>query len=293
MSEAPNPTLDAILERRRRKRTLLTLLAVGVAVAGIGAFFWLRGPGEDASPIAPPAPAPAAAAPDTQPESIAPGPELVESPAATALPTQPLPPLAKSDSRVRELAARWSSRPELLQWLASDELIRRVVAAVDATARGESPTDQAPASMRLKGRFEVVESGAAWVAAPSAYARYDLLTEIVSGLDSEALVLAYRELEPLFEEAHRALGSSLGSFDAALRQAIRELLSTPKIPGQPLLEPLLPGHGYVDPALEGLSAAQKQLLRFGPTNAPRVQHKVREIALRLGMPESELPPLAD
>lgn len=293
MTDAPNPTLDAILERRRRKRTLLALLGVGVALAGAGGFFWLRGAGEDASSISPPTPAPAAIAPDTKPAAPAPAPEAVLEPTPPMPPTQPLPPLEKSDSRVRELAARWSSRPELLTWLASDELIRRVVAAVDATARGESPTDQAPASMRLKGRFEVVESGAAWGAAPGAYARYDLLTEIVSGLDSEALVLAYRELSPLFDEAHRALGSPIGSFDGALRQAIQELLSTPKIAGQPLLEPLLPGHGYVDPELEGLSAVQKQLLRFGPTNAPRIQQKVREIALRLGIPESQLPPRVD
>lgn len=293
MTEAPNPTLDAILERRRRKRTLLTLLGVGLALAGAGAFYWLRSPGEDVSSVSPPSPPQAAVAPDATPAIPAPAPEIPATQTSPTPPAQPLPPLAQSDSRVRELAARWSSRPELLTWLASDELIRRVVAAVDATARGESAADQAPPSMRPKGKFEVVESGAAWIAAPSAYARYDLLTEVVTGLDSDALVLAYRELQPLFEESHRDLGSSNASFDAALRRGFVELLSAPKISGQPLLEPLLPGYGYVDPALEDLSAAQKQLLRFGPSNAPRIQQKIREIALRLGIPETELPKASD
>ena len=190
---------------------------------------------------------------------------------------------------MREIASRLSSRPELLVWLASDELIRRVVAAVDAVAQGQSPVEQAPASMRPRGKFEVVASEAGLVAAPSAHARYDLLTEVVAGLDGEGLVRAYRELEPLVEEAYRDLGHPSGSFEAALRAAIFELLAAPTIIGRPSLVPLEPGHGYVDPALEELSAAQKQLLRFGPANTARIQHALQELAGRLGIPEVELP----
>ena len=293
MSEDPGSTLDSIL-RKRRRRTLLRALAAGLAIALVaaGIFHWLRGaepPGESISPPSPPlgerAPTPASPAPGADPALSAAEPG--DSSAAEIL--RPLPPLGESDPIVREIAGRLSSRPELLVWLASDELLRRVVAAVDAVAQGRSPVDQAPASMRPRGKFEVVTSEAGLVAAPSTHARYDLLTDVVAGLDGEGLVSAYRELEPLVEEAYRDLGHPRGSFAAALRAAIFELLAAPTIVGQPSLVPLEPGHGYADPGLEELSAAQKQLLRFGPANAARIQHALQELAGRLGIPESELP----
>ena len=201
----------------------------------------------------------------------------------------PLPSLAESDPFVRRLAAGISSRPEIVTWLASEELIRRFVAGVDAISEGLSPLDQVPASMRPKEPFEVVSTGEFEIAAPAAHARYDTLAEVVSGLDSQGLVRAYRELQPLFEEAYRDLGHPKRSFDTALRAAIFELLSTPSVMGEPVLERHTLGYGFADPALEGLSEAQKHLLRFGPVNALRVRSKLRELALALGIPESELP----
>ncbi len=293
MSEDPGSTLDSIL-RKRRRRTLLRALAAGLAIAlaAAGVFYWLRGaepPGEASAPPSQPlgerVAEPAAPAPGADPALAAAEPG--DSSAAEVV--RPLPPLGESDPIVREIAGRLSSRPELPVWLASDELIRRVVAAVDAIAQAKSPVDQAPTSMRPRGKFEVVASEAGLVAAPSAHARYDLLTEVVAGLDGEGLVRAYHELEPLVEEAYRDLGHPSGSFAAALRAAIFELLAAPTLIGQPTLVPLEPGHGYADPALEELSAAQKQLLRFGPANTARIQHALQELAGRLGIPESELP----
>jgi hypothetical protein len=48
-------------------------------------------------------------------------------------------------------------------------------------------------------------------------------------------------------------------------------------------------YGFVDPNLESLQAAQKQLLRMGPDNARTVQRALREIALALGIPQGRLP----
>jgi|JI10StandDraft_1071094.scaffolds.fasta_scaffold179292_2 hypothetical protein len=288
MSDEEKTTLDAILERRRRQTNLIRALVAFVAVGAVGIFFWLRGADSNVEPMPDPMPPaaevePAPAAPVASVDPVPPTDMPLEAE------VEPLPALAESDSRVRTVAARLSSRPELISWLASDELVRRIAAGVDAIAQGDSPAEQAPASMRPKGKFEVLDSGAGSIAAPASAARYDLLTEIALGLDADALVRARRELAPLFEEAHRDLGSSNASFDAAIRRAIVELLSTPIITGQPLLEPLMPGYAYVDPALEELSDAKKQLLRFGPTNVSRLQQKLREIALRLGIPESDLP----
>ena len=155
------------------------------------------------------------------------------------------------------------------------------------------------ASMRPKGRFEVVPlaSGTAsgsdaaprFVAAPTTFARYDALTAVLTSLDPQGLVQTRRQLAPLLDEAYHDLGHPDEGFDAALRDAIFALLSTPNVVGAPPLEPLTLGHGYVDPALEDLSDAKKQLLRFGPENVARLQQKIREVAVALGIPESELP----
>jgi hypothetical protein len=45
----------------------------------------------------------------------------------------------------------------------------------------------------------------------------------------------------------------------------------------------------VDEDLEGLSDAQKHLLRMGPQNIRKIQNKLREMAVALGVPENQLP----
>lgn len=290
MTDENSPTLDSILLRRRR-RTLLRVLAAGLVLVAGAVVFWLRGRDELPAPTPPSIPPVAEVEPAPVPTPApVPAAEPLSESAVPVTPSEPLPTLSESDPFVRRLAASLSSRPEVVTWLASDELIRRVVAGVDAIAQGLSPLEQVPTAMRPQGAFEVVSSGeGAEIAAPSAHARYDTLAEVVSGLDSQGLVRAYRELQPLFEEAYRDLGHPKGSFDASLRAAIFELLATPSVMGEPLLERRTLGHAFADPALEGLSEAQKHLLRFGPVNALRVRSKLRELALALGIPESELP----
>ena len=81
------------------------------------------------------------------------------------------------------------------------------------------------------------------------------------------------------------------SFDQTLERAIVRLLETPVPDGPVRLVPSgAAGYMYANPSLEGLSAAQKQLLRTGPRNARVIQDALRAIALALGIPESRLPP---
>ena len=46
---------------------------------------------------------------------------------------------------------------------------------------------------------------------------------------------------------------------------------------------------FVDPELEELSSAQKQLLRMGPRNVGLVQQKLRQIAMLLGLHPDRTP----
>lgn len=294
MSERPettNRTLDEILAKRRR-RSLVRAGGAGAVLAITGALYWAYGRSEPVAPV-PTTGEPTPAVAPTPAEELAPEatPSVVPIDSPPLADTRPLPPLQESDDFVRSTVAPWSSRPEWTAWLATDELIRRAVAVVDAIARGESPADQAPAAMRFKQRFEVVSrsSEAKPVASPASFARYDVLTNVLTSLDAATLAETRRALAPLLDAAYHDLGHPNRTLDQALRAAIFSILSTPDVVGEPPLEPHTLGHGYADPALEDLSDAQKQILRFGPANVARLQQKLREIAVALGIPAEELP----
>lgn len=292
-SEPGGATLEVILRRRRRK-TIRNVAIGGLLVLGAAfAWWWLgrdpvptplpeRRTTPPATPVAPPEPAPTPV-PSAVPVPTPPPPAA--NPAATA---DSLPELDTSDALVREIAGRLSSHADVMTWLATDELVRRFVAAVDNVAEGRSPRDQL-AAMRPTGRYGVESDGDQLTADPAAFARYDTLTEAIVAIDTPAAVRAYRKLRPLIDEAYRDLGYPDRAFDDALRAALFELLSTPVVVGEPTLAPRVITYEYIDPELEGLSASQKQLLRMGPSNAPRVQRKLRELAAALGIPDRELP----
>ena len=108
-------------------------------------------------------------------------------------------------------------------------------------------------------------------------------------LDIDATAALYRTLRPLIDEAYTELGYPQARFDDTLVRAFAELLRAPVVVGEAELVPRIISQAYLDPELEDLSGAQKQLLRLGPANASRVQRKLREFALALGMSESALP----
>ena len=275
--------MDLTYPRRRRRRTGRWIAAALALVAlALGAYLFLQSPPLTTLP-SPPAPA---AIPEILPSPVAP---LVTEPLAAPTPTEPetppeerrLPPLAESDTLVRELATGLSSHPGLSVWLSTDGLIPKFVAAVDNIAAGESPRPNllflAPVA-----KFRVVHrSGRVYVDAKS-YERYDLVADVVGSVDPQRAVEVYRQLQPLCEAAYRALGKPQGPFDDVLRKALRNLLAAPVVDGDVELRPKVITYAFADPALEGLSPAQKHLLRMGPKNVRAVQTQLRALAAALG-----------
>jgi hypothetical protein len=68
-----------------------------------------------------------------------------------------------------------------------------------------------------------------------------------------------------------------------------ELLETPVVERPVKVEKKILSYTMADESLEGLSQAQKQLLRMGPKNVRLIQGKIRELAAALGIPEDKLP----
>jgi len=196
--------------------------------------------------------------------------------------------LDSSDAQVRRLAGELSAHPRLGAWLKSQQLIRHFVGAVDNIANGLSPRSQV-IFFAPDGDFKVVKTGNVYIADPDGYSRYHPVVDVFVSLDSRRCVSLLRGLKPLCQEAYRDLGYPNQDFEATLIRAIVELLETPIVEGDIILEKAVFNYTMLDPNLENLSDAQKHLLRMGPENTEAIQTKLREMAGALGVPASRLP----
>ena len=217
-----------------------------------------------------------------------PGVPTARGPLGPAVQPRDLPPLDLTDPVVRELLRGLSSRPELAAWLASDGLIRNIVASVDAVANGTTPSAHlrrlAPA-----GPFSAEPRGEDFVIDPRSYRRYDGIADTVSTLDADGLARAYVTLRPRLQEAYRELGYPDGNFDDAVERATVRLLQTPVVEQDVDVRPAPVLYQFTDSRLERLAPAQKQLLRMGPRNGRLIQTKLREVAAALRIPVERLP----
>jgi DUF3014 family protein len=258
--------------KRRSSWRLWTLGAVAVLVlALVLGSTYLRAPSHQ--------PAPAAGAPVGRPETAR-GPEPGEQ--------IPLPPLDETDALVRQLIGRLSSHPTVAAWLATDGLILNFAVVTQRISNGQSPVQELRAIGPLPA-FRARTSRGNLFIDPSSYRRYDRYAEAVSALDSRGTARVYATLKPRILDAYRRLGQPAGDFDPVLERAIVELLRVPVVQGEVELAPSGIVYAFVEPRLEGMSAAQKHFLRMGPQNVQAVQGKLREIADYLAIPASRLP----
>jgi hypothetical protein len=267
---ATDPGLERPPEMPRRdadRSPLVWIVAIAVALGLLiaGGVWWSRR-GGDAPPTAPPSSddAPAVAADEPAPE-----------------PDVALPTLDQSDAVVRELVARLSSHPQLARWLVTDDLVRRVAGVVGNVAWGEDPRTHLP-FLRPSAPFRVHQAGETAIVDPSSFERYDLAVEVFTSLDAPGTAALYRRLRPLLAEAYGELGYP-GTWDEAVRNAVRVVLATPAVPEQTELARDVVTYHYLDPDLEALAPAQKLVLRAGPGNAERLKAKLRELASAAGI----------
>jgi hypothetical protein len=263
--------------------------AVAVLLAlGLAAIFWQRWRGDEgpAQPTAPqPSPQvleqaeasapPLAAASEASPES-----------AVAPVPSEPLPSLDASDAFLRTAAREISRHPSFARWLAQEDLIRLFAVSVDNIAEGLTPRKHLP-FLRPQAKFLVSGSGPDLRVDPSGYRRYDRIADVVSSLDAEGCAALYFRVKPLIQRSYHEMGYPGLDFDDRLGQAIAEVLAIPVAPEAPALVEEVLRYEFADPELEALSDAQKHLLRMGPRNVQRIQHKLRELAQAVGIPAGE------
>lgn len=270
------PIDEPVEEGKKIWGLVVAILAVLAVIAVLYYFFVVRKP-------KPPQAATQAAAPVAQAEAekaaAGPGLEPLAFPAV---------PLAASDDAVRQFAGALSGDPVFAKWILSRDLIRTFVVSVDNVANGLSPKPHI-GFFSPEGAFRVSRAKTGTFVDPAGYARYAPVVEVVRSIDATAAVRLYRAVEPLAQEAYNELGYPGVDFDNTLEKAMGEMLETPVVEGPIKLEPRVLSYAMADPALEGLSLSQKQLLRLGPKGVEAVQAKIREIAAVLGIPASRLP----
>lgn len=196
--------------------------------------------------------------------------------------------LDESDDTIRNMAEGLSSHPETTSWLLSKDLIRKFVGAVDNIANGLSPRSQID-FFTLEENFKIIEKDGLYYVDHEGYDRYNLVGDVFSSLDSEGWVQLYEQSALLIQEAYTDLGYPEEDFNKTLTTAIVELLKAPVIEGDILLEAKVASYTMADPELENLSEVQKHLIRMGPENVRKIQAKLREIGLAVGIPENKLP----
>jgi len=196
--------------------------------------------------------------------------------------------LGASDAAVREFAAALSANPEFAKWLLTKDLVRKFVVAVDNVANGLSPKPHVD-FFSLSGQFRVVRTKGGMLVDEASYSRYDPVTGVVLSLDAVSSARLFRAVKPLLQEAYLDLGYPGVDFEDTLVRAMAELLETPVVEGPIVLEKKILSYAMTDEKLEGLSPAQKQLLRMGPKSVGAVQGKLRDLAAALGVVETRLP----
>ncbi|WP_343073247.1 DUF3014 domain-containing protein [Pyxidicoccus fallax] len=205
---------------------------------------------------------------------------VVDAGVAAAPPEESLP---ESDGRVRDAMGRLSTEPEFAKWLQEKDLVRRFTAAVNNVAEGASPR-MVLGFLAPAGGFEVAGAQGKTTIEPRSYARYDTVARVFGSLDAQAAGSVYRELKSLIDQAHRELAPPGQAFDGTFSRAIQHLLTVPIPEGPVEVQPQGALYVYASPELEGLSAAQKHLLRMGPQNMRIIQGKLRELQSSLGLP---------
>ena len=257
----------AIMKGSDLKLLIGVLVLIGLPVAG---WYFRSGmmPVEEEPVAAEPAPAPA-----EEPVQIGP----IYPIAPLDLPPGPdgrlveLPALDDSDAYfLLALSDIFGTGIEPL--LASDGLIDRFVASVDAL-----PRDTLPEKIRAVGRLaQPFRSGE--------YSRYDPLVGVAAAADMDLIVDTYRRFYPLLQQSYERLGYPNAYFNDRVVEVIDHLLAAPELGEPPELVRPHVLYEYADPELEALSSGQKLMLRVGPAHAATIKGLLRGLRAELTQP---------
>ncbi len=209
----------------------------------------------------------------------------------TEQPLQPLPPLPlyeEASGFIAEQLAleRWQALrlgPGNLSGLHQDFLLQRSVAFLHGLSKGVVIDKLQPFPRPLQG-FVAEKKGSSLTMAAKNFQRYDVFTQGIIAIDTAQAAAFFHWTRPLLEMAYSELGYPGTALDGALLKAIDTLLATPTIAGPIAIKRDSALYHFVDPELEALPPAQKQLIRMGSTNSNQLKRWLRELRQALVVP---------
>ena len=274
------------------------LFAIGVValLGAIGAGLWFLTKSPAPTPIAmrPTAPASAASVLPVSPEAAPSAPAIaypIDTPAAAAADSAPL----DINAAITDLVGRKA----VLSLFQLADFPRRVAATVDNLGRAHAPASLWPVNP-VGGRVIVTTTNGATTLSPDNGLRYTPYLLLVESVDMRQAAGTYVRLYPLIQRAYEEIGFPGRYFNDRLVEVIDKLLATPE-PNAPLgvhlptiNGPVRPQRPWVlyefdDPALQGLTAGQKILLRMGPVNERRMKARIAEFRGLVARPAGTTP----
>nr|WP_245889825.1 DUF3014 domain-containing protein [Fulvimonas soli] len=259
-------------QRQSSDRWLVTIVVL-LALAAAGVLVWRKwAPTPAGAPAPAPAPAASAARPAGMPPSAAlAAPTAAPAPASTAQ----LPALDDSDADVAAALAGLAGG-DLRALLLPDQVVRRIVATVDALPRQALPVRLLPLRTP-RGAFLVAEQAGGATIDPRNAARYQPYLRLAAATDPQALARWYARAYPLFQQAYRELGYPKGQFHDRLLAAIDDMLAAPEPAAPPALVRPKVFYEFADPGLEARSAGQKLMIRLGPDGEAAAKARLRAL----------------
>ena len=114
-----------------------------------------------------------------------------------------------------------SSRPELANWLATDDLVRQLAAAIDQASAGASPARDFKvhrAGVAIRRRRDAADRR---TIDPASYRRYDGLVRTVTSIDASRVAKIYKHDPPAAQRGVSRHGQSDRDVDNAAAQRAR------------------------------------------------------------------------
>ncbi|MGA9025314.1 MAG: DUF3014 domain-containing protein [Steroidobacteraceae bacterium] len=247
----------------------LVILVIAGAIGG-GWYYWRSSRAQ---------PAPVTMAVEAPPPPAAPQEAAPVHPVPEAGPdfgNAPLPALNDSDPAIRNALDQVFGAATVMQYLAPENIIRRIVVTVDNLARQKAPLQQRPVGT-APGAFIAAGDELHASIDPKNYARYQPMVSVIRNLDLQRLTALYVHFYPLFQRSYEDLGYPNAYFNDRLVEVIDILLATPTPAAPPELVRPNVMYLYADPAIEARPAGQKLLMRMGADNAKAVKAKLMEL----------------
>ena len=193
-------------------------------------------------------------------------PEIVAEPAI----------LDVSDQAIKQALITTLRSPVLSTLIVNESIIANMVATVVNTADGKLPENVSMLTA-TKNKFSVFTKGDNQFITPESFTRYNVYAQTFAAIETDSLLRLLNDYNDEITTQFAQITLPNSDFNLTLINAINELLDTPTVSLPIAVESDSVMYRFVNPQLEALSPAQKQLVRMGPDNMRLVKRKLREL----------------